>query len=138
MRFLSSSILLCVLAGVCVGQNASTPLRLGFVHIQTSREADTSRVGSDMAPDLVVRLSGTGREVFAFSGGYGSVVVPLRPGEYCVELFAKDGHTIRLSAKEHPNEQNCFRIGADEYLEFDAVAAYDPEVKVLPPPPKRR
>jgi hypothetical protein len=133
MRFLSSLILLVVLAAACAGQSAKEPLRLAFVHIQTSREADASRTGGDMAPELVVRLSGAGRETFAFSGEYGSVVVPLRPGKYCMQLFAKDGRRLKLS----DNEKSCFRVGQGEYLEAGAVAAYDPEVKILPPPPKR-
>lgn len=133
MRFLSSIILWCLtLPSVCTGQNAGAILKLGFVHIQTSREAESYRSGGDMAPDLILRLSGGGREIFAFSGEYGSVVVPLRPGKYCMQLFSKSGRPIRLS----PNEKSCFRVGADEYLEVGAVAAYDPDVKVLPPPPK--
>jgi hypothetical protein len=134
MRFLSNIILCCLtLVDVCSGQNASTNLRFGFVHIQTSRESDRSRSGSDMAPDLVLRLLGEGREIFAFSGKYGSVVVPLRPGKYCMQLFSKNGRPIKLS----PNEKRCFRAVVDEYLEVGVVAAYDPDVKILPPPPKR-
>jgi hypothetical protein len=135
MRFLSSmSGLALILVGVCAGQSSSTSLNLGFVHIQTVREAERSRSGADMAPDLVIRLSGEGREIFAFSGTYGSVVVPLRPGKYCAQLFAKNGRSLKLS----PNEKSCFRVGISEQLEIGVVAAYDPEVKILPPPSKRQ
>lgn len=134
MRFLNSLIIWCaVLAGVCDGQNAGERLSLGFAHIQTSREANNSRSGCDMAPDLVLRLSGGGSEIFAFSGRYGSVVVPLRPGKYCVQLFSKNGRPLKLS----PKEKSCFRVGIDEHLEIGAVAAYDPKVEVLQPPSKR-
>ena len=133
MRFLSR-VILCgmALANACPGQNADPRLRLAFVHIQTVRDADRSRSGGDMAPDLIVRLSGVGREIFAFSGRYGSVVVPLRAGKYCMQLFAKNGRRLRLS----PNERCCFRVVEDQYLEVGVVAAYDPDIEVLPPPPK--
>ena len=114
-------------------QNSGSTLELAIVHIQTGREAAGDRIGGDMAPDLVVRILGKGRENFAFSGAYGSVVVPLRPGKYCMQLYTKDGRNLKLSS----NEMNCFSVSAGQYLEVGATAAYDPALKVLPPPSKK-
>lgn len=134
MRFRNGVLaFLLAMASSYSAQISESTLDLAFVHIQTSREAASDRVGGDMAPDLVVRISGKGRESFAFSGAYGSVVVPLRPGKYCMQLFTKDGRNVKLSS----NERNCFSVSAGHYLEVGVAAAYDPALKVLPPPSRK-
>ncbi len=133
MRFLCWCLLWMTFLPIGWAQDANGKISIGYVHIQTSREADASKglVGGDMAPDLVVRLYGSQKEGFAFSDRFGSVVVPLRPGEYCAQLFRKNGAPIKLSQK------CCFSIGAEQYLEVGVEAAFDPSITVLPPPPKR-
>ena len=133
MRFGNSlAVLILAIASSSNGQNAKPELDLAFVHIQTVRAAASNRSGADMAPNLVVRLFGKGREIFAYSGEDGSVVVPLRPGKYCMELFTKDLRRLTLSSIE----RRCFDLSAEHYLEVAAVAAYNPTLEVLPPPPR--
>ena len=114
MRNLISSALIIValFAGMSLSKPAAETVSLGVVECEAVWSSRISRPPHDHAPGIIVRLfSKDGkRETFAFSDGRGLAFVPLRPGDYCVQAFDKDGSQMELDTQQ----VNCFNVKKNE------------------------
>jgi hypothetical protein len=101
---------LCLLSCNVVGE--VDHIDLGFVNVETVTAADRPGGVQHMTSGIVVRIfdKSERREAFAISNEAGIVVVPLRPGEYCLEAFSHTGARLKLD----PEQSACLSIRAGE------------------------
>lgn len=114
-----SVILTAVMIAVISHGGNQGDIPLGFVNCATVRAARIRGSEQENVLGLVVRFTDrtNRRESFGVSNHVGLVVVPLRPGKYCVDALDQNGRFV----KQDPEQSRCFELKAGETITLGVV-----------------
>jgi hypothetical protein len=110
-----------------IAQSSDLHGKVAFVSLTTAKVVKAGEPREDFAPKVLLRFTKRGGSsgFLAMTGNDGTAVIPVEPGEYCVDAFGLDGRRAKLA--EHPANQShgCFTAIAGKMVEFSVNLAAD-------------
>jgi len=88
---------------------AQTNITLGRADFQIYRAARSASEPGFPEPNIVIRVQSEkgNREMFVITNEIGTMLLPLRPGKYCFDIFNNQGYSLDFDKSQH---FTCFEV----------------------------